>query len=939
MKSFLDLVVDDILKTYSEDFSEMCIVFPTRRAGLIFRKKFAARLPKPAWAPSVMAIQDFISTLSPVPIAEDIELLFELYEVNKHYHPETSFEKFFHWGEMMLNDFNEIDLQLVPADKLFSNISDLKRIETEFGLGEEDAERIAEFWKNFSGKELSKLKTEFKNTWESLGEIYHIFRKTLLQKGKSYEGMAYRHVLEQLQNNWLEVKWEKVIFAGFYALSLAHEQIIEELKKKNKAEVIWDADTYYTENNMQEAGNYFRKKKLLNENFRFQNNYFEEEDKTIEMTGVPLQVGQAKYLGNIIGRQIQEGTFAENKTAIVLPDENLLFPVLYSLPAELNSFNVTMGYPLKKSLVSGLVQSLFSLHKHLREKENSEIHFYSHDIINLFEHPYVLQMDETFLHKKINEIKHFNKIFCSAKELIDGTENENVKIFFRKLNSADEVFQYIIEVLKACAANYHAKESINKFDAEILQFTRTEVQSLYETIKSYSAQMSAELAWEFIRKAIDKLKIPFSGEPVQGLQVMGFLETRVLDFENLFILSVNEDVLPASSRGNSYIPYSLRKGFGLPTFEEQDAVYAYHFYRLLQRAKNIHLIYNTEVKSLTGGEKSRFLLQISYEMKKKFGEKIHIHYSLASTDIRSEEIKEISITKSPEVMGILSNHFVKGVTEETIGFSASALSTYINCPLQFYFRYVAQIKESETVEENIEADTFGKILHGTMQKLYGNVQQLTSEKITELQKKVDSAVNESFSKEFSHSEKEPAGVNYLLRQVILELVKKILETDKAIAPFTIEVLEGKFEQSFKYNNLKQEVVLKGIFDRVDGINGFVRIVDYKTGSDELNSKKGFEDIFSNPKLKATFQLYYYSYIYKQLFPSKEVQAGIYRMKSISEGIAYLNDGNAITELKLQEFENSLENLISEIMNPEISFSQTTEVERCKYCPYKEICNR
>ncbi|HKR04739.1 MAG TPA: PD-(D/E)XK nuclease family protein [Bacteroidia bacterium] len=937
MESFLDLVIDELLKNHAEDFSDYCVVFPTRRAGLIFRKKLAAKLTKSVWSPELMSIEDFINELSPVPVSEDIELLFELFSVYKTYYPEITFEKYFHWGEMMLNDFNEIDIQLADAEMLFKNITEIKRIETEFGLAEEDAEHIASFWKNFSDQELSRLKTAFKNTWENLPKIYLSFKKRLHEKRMCYEGMAYRNVLENLKNGMTELKWNKIIFAGFYSLNRAHEQIINELTKKNKAILFWDADVYYTDDATQEAGNYFRKKKLLNEKFLWKKNYFESNGKEIIMAGVPLHAGQAKYLGDEIGEQISSGKFEENKTAIVLPDENLLFPVLYSLPSALRSFNVTMGYPLKKSLLNGLIQSLFSLHKFIRENKNGNIYFYSPCVINLSEHPYIHRLNEPELQNKIREIKKYNKIYCSIKELSESTGTD---LLFRKLNSAVDVFTYVTEVLKSCAEDPSSKKDpLNKFDKEILLFAIHEINALYEIINPYSTEVNAETAWQFIRKVIDKLKIPFSGEPVQGLQIMGFLETRVLDFENLYILSVNEDILPASSRGNSFIPYSLRKGFGLPAYEDQDAVYAYHFYRLLQRAKNIHLIYNTEVKSLTGGEKSRFLLQISYEMKQKFGDKIKLHHSLISTDIHTEEIKPISIEKNKEVMEILKNRFEKNGSDEKNGISASALSAYINCSLQFYFRYIAGIKEKNEIEENIEADVFGKILHGAMQLLYGKVEQVSAEKIKELLPQVENAVSESFIKEFPGAATELEGKNYLARQVIIQLVRNILDADKEIAPFAIEELEKTYLQDFNYDISKKEVWLKGVFDRVDNTNGLVRIVDYKTGKDELHSKKGFEEIFTNPKLKATFQLYFYAYIYKQLHPETKLQAGIYRMKSIRNGIDYLDNGEEISEIKLQEFENVLKKLVGEIMDNTIPFSQTEDEERCIYCPYREICNR
>jgi RecB family exonuclease len=940
VESFLDLIVNEVSKSTGTDLSEQCIVFPTRRAGLIFRKKLAAKLTGPVWSPSIMSIEDFINELSPFPVSEDVELLFELFDVYKKFYPETTFEKYFHWGEMMLNDFNEIDIQLVSPERIFKNITEIKKIESEFGLAEEDAEHISTFWKNFSDQELSKLKAAFVTNWDSLPKIYDAFKKRLAQKRMCYEGMAYQNVLEQLKNNTGDLKWNKIIFVGFYALNRSHEKIINELIKKKKAVLYWDADAYYTDDPRQEAGNYFRKKKLLNENFLLKKNYFESQEKEIIMTGVPLHVGQAKYLGDEIGKQINSGRFEENKTAIVLPDENLLFPVLYSLPRELNSFNVTMGYPLKKSLLNGLIQSLFSLHKHVRENKNGKIYFYSKAVITLLEHPYIHHAKEIAAQNKIREIKKFNKIYCSAKELSEEVE---VNLFFRKLNSADDVFQYVMEVLMTCVERESSKEQLNKFDREIVLFAIHEIKTLHEIIIPYNTDLTADIAWQFIRKVIDKLKIPFSGEPVHGLQIMGFLETRVLDFENLFILSVNESILPASSRGNSFIPYSIRKGFGLPVHEDQDAVNAYHFYRLLQRAKNIHLIYNTEVKSLTGGEKSRFLLQISYEMKKKFGDKIKIHHSLVSTDIHSEEIKPITIEKNKDVIRLLQDRFVKTQTEartgDKKGFSASAVSSYINCKLQFYFRYIAGIKEKDEIEENIEADVFGKILHGAMQRLYGDVQKITAVKIKELLLLVDNAVSESFLKEFPHAATDLEGKNYLLKQVILQLVKNILEADSEITPFEIKELEKTFAMNFNYANDQKEVVLKGVFDRVDSENGFVRIVDYKTGKDELNSKKSFEEILSDPDLKATFQLYFYAYIYRSIYPDKKLKAGIYRMKSIKDGISYLNDGEEITEIKSEEFEGFLKNLIGEIMNPDIPFSQTDDVKRCEYCPYREICNR
>ncbi len=952
METFLDLLIKDIFKNHNSDFSKLCCVFPTRRAALIFRNKFAAQLNKPVWSPSALSIEDFIQSLNEAPIVKDFELLFTLFEVYKNYFPDVSFEKFHHWGEIMIRDFNEIDLQLIDADKIFSGITEIKRIDAEFGLADEEVQRITEFWKNFSGQELSKLKKEFLIVWKSLPGIYHDFRKSLYQKEMMYDGMASRHLLEQLQNDKIEIKWNKIIFAGFYALSNAHEQIIGQLKKKSIADVYWDADEYYTNDNLQEAGAYFRKKKLPDENFKWNHNYFETGKKNITITGVPLRAGQAKYLGNLLEQILNKDalgkTIDEAKTAVILPDENLLLPVLYSMPSGLTSFNVTMGYPLKNSLVRALIELLYFLQKHIRENEKTGISFYTADVVRLLQHPYVQLLDEVTATEKINRISKLKKIYCTANGLSekDNAQDFVASLFFKKLSSAEDVFKYVHDVLEACSTHTISSKQLNYYEKEIILFVCSELNLVSKTIKPHSQYLSTETSWQFIRKTIDKLKVPFSGEPVEGLQIMGFLETRALDFENLFILSVNEDILPASSKGGSFIPYSLRKSFGLPSFDDYDSVHAYHFYRLMQRAKNIHLIYNTEVKSLTGGERSRFLLQINYELKKKLGKNIALQHQLVTAESIAEKENAISITKTDEIIEILNQKFLLRIDDDSlispknnIGFSASSLSTYINCPLQFYFRYVAGIKETETVEETMEADTLGKILHGAMQRLYANNKKIDSVTINDLLKKTHAAVDESYAVEYPNSSEEASGKNHLLKQVIYELAAKILNADLQTAPFNIETVEGKFGYGFKYHPSKPAVLLKGVFDRVDEVNGLARIIDYKSGSDELSPETPFEKIFSIPKFKASFQLYYYSYIYKQLNPQKKLQAGIYRLKSISEGLSYLSEKAEIPDVKLQEFEDNLEELINEILNPQVNFSQTSDEKRCRNCPYKEICNR
>ncbi len=941
MPTFLGLLVDELYDRNNGDLSSLCVVFPTRRAGLFFKKLLAEKIDRPHWSPEIFSIQDFIRSFSTHIIPDQLALIFELFEVYKKYFPDEPFEKFYPWGEMLLKDFDEADRSLADTGQLFAYIRDERQIDESFELAEDDLERIRTFWKTFFNKEPGKLKNEFLENWKHLGNIYHDFNFQLSKKNWAYEGFAYRHVAENLKEKKISVNYDKIIFAGFYALSKAEEKIIRHLLDEGKGEIFWDADAYYFEDIKQEAGTFLRNNVLLKPDFKWKGNDFELAEKSIEIIGVPLQVGQAKVTGNMLNELTGAGNISTEKIAVVLPDENLLFPVLYSLPESIEAFNVTMGYPLSATPLFILLESLILLQKNIRKKSNGEISFYYKHVIHVLNHSSVQQVEGDYIRAWMKQFqKELRWIQIPKEKLSDENSPELFKNIFRELDKPEDVFDYFKIVLQQILESLKEKEfKFHEIESEYVYHFYVQLKRLEDVVKQYSQKLSLDTFWNLYKEIIYSSRIPFSGEPLKGLQVMGFLETRLLDFENLFILSVNEDTLPASSNHPSFIPYNIRKSFGLPTYEDQQAVSSYHFYRLLQRAKNIYLLYNTEAKSITGGEKSRYLLQLVHELNKKFPERIKINSTIAVTDFVGRETKEISIEKTVELMTHLEKYFYKGdsYNEYTVKFSASALISYITCPLKFYFQYIAKIREQMEAEENMEAATFGKILHRTMQLLYGETNNLTESVFSQLERKIPAAIDLAIKEEFSGNGLLE-GKNILLRHVMIELIQKVLKIDKMDLPIIIRFLEEKFYHPIQID-IDHAVLLYGIIDRVDETAGVVRIIDYKTGKVDSANPENMEQIFHDPKFKEQFQTYFYAYLFSKGNVEKPVKAGVLAVKNLSDGIKYLNGDEAISTEQFKEFESGLIALISAIMNPERPFDQTTEVERCTYCAYKEICER
>ncbi len=921
MISFLNKLAQEFS---NRDLKRTCFVFPTRRAAYVFRQSLIKQNEKTLLLPDLFGIRDFVTAVSPLPIAEQLPLLLTLYNVYYEFDNDVSLEKFMPWGEIILHDFNEIDLQLIPAKNLYQRILDLKEIEAGFQMEEEESQQVAEFWKLFSNQELTPLQQTFLTNWEILPKVYNSFKKKLLENKFIYEGMAYRSLAEKPDEHPLLHQWDKIVFAGFYALSNAEEKIIHYLQEKNKAEVFWDVDNYYFEDQNQEAGKYLRKNSLLKNDFSWQGNYFSEVSKDIFITGVPMQETQAKWLGLQIEKDMQQPGFNSTNTVVVLPSESLLMPVLYALPASLQTLNITMGYPVKQSNIYSLLILFLQLH-HSADKKENKIAFVSSQLALFIQHPLMVNHVSDDL---LNLITHSNSAYLSNASL--KTNDDLLNECFKPILQHESLFTSLIRITTLLR-----KKQSDEFNQQVLDFVINELEKIDQHIQPYIKELNLALLISLVSDQLRTLKIPFTGEPISGVQIMGFLETRVLDFERVYILSVNEDNLPSSARGKSYIPYSLRKSFGLPVQDDQDAVYAYHFYRLLQRAKQVHLIYNTEVKSSTGGEKSRYLLQLAQEAAAKTKGNVRVHFQQVNVPVQAIKESSIAITKTEDIIATMRNKYLQHEGDDSKGFSASALNDYLQCSLKFYYKQIAGIKEPEEDKTELSPDVFGKIFHKSMQLLYAEHTVLDKDLLKAFEVKINDTVEKALELEFKR--KVTGGNDYLLLQIIKELVKQVLRADEKDVPFLLIDLEKEQFTTLSIPGIG-EIKLRGFFDRVDEQQGIVRIIDYKTGAYRISNKELIEKIYSDNNYKAAFQLLLYAFIWQKKNPAAQIKVGIFPLQKTTQGIDFINNA-VIDATLLNAFTEKLTILIQQIFNTQETFTKTADIQRCVYCEFKNICQR
>jgi ATP-dependent helicase/nuclease subunit B len=957
MATFLEEVCDHIFQNHQHETGDICIITPNRRAGLFFRKYFSQKVTQPLWAPQVLSIEDFVNQVTGLNICDNISLMFEFYKVYCEIEKQNamSIDGFFRWATVLLRDFDEIDSQLEDPSILFEHLKDLKRIDT---------------W-NPDGSPPTPFQQRYLKFFEHF-ELYHSgLVKHLLDQGLAYQGLSFRLAAAKIKAEHYIPPFRKIIFAGFNALTYSEETIINSLVKRKQASLLIDSDPYYLDDNMHEAGHFIRRYNKKN-GWPIPNgrpSWFASEPKNISVLGITNNVNQARIAGNLLNNNPE--LTADENTAIVLANENLLIPVLYSLPSTIKNVNVTMGYPLRKTNLYGFFNALFQLHltpARIKQSSGKDFKkFYHKDITRFFSHQatalvWDIEKGSEYCNSLIRELASSNYSFCSFSELAALSKQQDVFTlkfsFLDSLPAADlkqvsAIISRLCEELsqcflqKAASVSLEIKQSPWFLDYEALYYFSSIMRRLQALTGQWNVIDSLKTYYMLFRQVVSESRLAFSGEPLEGLQIMGMLETRNLDFSNIILLSTNEDILPKGKTNNSFIPFEVKKIFGLQVHTDKDSTYAYHFYRLLQRAKNIYLVYNTQKGGIGSQEKSRFITQLMMELP-EFNPLTRISEHIVSLSPSGQRTDfNVIIAKTPEIMQRLQQMAASG-------FSPSALGSYINCPLQFYLQKVARLQEADHVEETLEVNTMGTIIHAALEELYSPFinRAMTPGDIKKIGFDVKTVLMKKFKEEFKGGNIE-SGKNLLLTRVAERMINNFLSAEKKWMEknpdkiLTIIKLEEKLQASLmipsREGNL--EVLIKGFADRIDKTGNTIRIIDYKTGKVEASDLRIIhpECITEDPKMSKAFQLLCYTWLYKQENDNgHEIEPGIFSFRNLSAGILTLdcNQSSGLSPKEIADsFEDQLKELLLRIMEPSIDFTQTDNPDNCKYCPFTVLCRK
>ena len=959
MKPFLYQVASLFYEKWEAEVSRLAFVFPNRRTGLFFQKYLSEVADTPLFSPTILTINDLFIQLSGKQSADRISMLFILYDIYIRQSGSTeTFDEFLYWGEMLLNDFDDIDKYMANARMLFSNVTDLREIENDFDfLSDEQIAAIRSFWSSFYPRGDTPNQQQFLAVWQVLYDLYEEFRATLAAEGKGYEGMIFREVVESMERGESpDLPYEQIVFVGLNALSVSEERFLAQLQKREIADFYWD----YVSDKVTDPDNkasYFVSRNLKSFPSSMKLPPEEKVKTEIEVIGIPSGIGQAKHVYTLLSDWCKEAEMSSEealRTAVILPDEHLLIPVLNAIPEQIRRINVTMGYPLAGTPVASLIEYILALQKNVRYIDRNPL-FYFRDVLPVLNHRYILSTSPEIISSLVKEITENNKIYISHTEL---EKTPLLEILFTPVTGVEAFSDYLIKVLeelnKVMSAlsdeeEEDAPQRTNDLEQEFIFHYFTTVNRMKEVMKDARIEMKIDTFFRLLKRVTDTITIPFHGEPLSGLQIMGVLETRALDFDRLIILSMNEGIFPQRKAANSFIPYNLRRGFGLPTYEHQDSVWAYHFYRLIERASHVSLLYDTRSNGLQTGEVSRFVHQLHYHYEVPMRDKLVVY------NVSSSKTPPLAVPKREDIMRRL-DAYRKGGSK---AISASAINTYLDCPLKFYFSVVEGIREEEEVSETIESDVFGSILHKVMEELYKPFQgkMVTVDLLKAIRKDtalLTGAIARAFASEFFKTEvvRSLTGQNYLIGEMIRKYVEKILERDGKLTPFVYIESERKINGLISLSD-HSEIRLKGFIDRVDEVLDAIRIIDYKSGSG-TTTFSSIESLFNKEekdRAKAVMQVFMYCWMYAHFTENKgkTIQPGIYYVRSLFsdpfDPSVYhrieLGKSEKVEDFSgyAQAFEEGLRGCLDEIFNPEIPFTQTPTGKACSYCPFKGICGK
>ncbi len=952
MRPILESLAMRIAELHSSHLEKVRVILPNRRAGVFLRKHLAKHLSKTCWSPLISSISEYISEISVLEQSDTVETLFLLYDLYREVVPESeSFDEFFHWGEIMLRDFDEIDKYMVDADQLFTNVIDLKQLEEPLaGLDERQLNFIRQFWEGFYKGDRTREKAEFLETWKRLPLLYRRLREELTARRQGYPGMLYREIADRILGRLMDPPQEEfMIVAGFNALNSCEEQIFEWLRSHG-AEFYWDYDQSYVNAEKKEAGR-FLKKHIRTFSAPVELDTFRglESEKQFRIMELPTNVLQAKMVHRILEdhdpKELREGT----DTALVLCDEDLLIPVLTSLPESIGEVNITMGYPLKSTPPAHLTDLLFRLQSNCRKNEGGEWLFYHRYVTDLLLHPLIHPMTGPAIRGLLDEVVCSNLLWISSGMM----DEDPARILFRRVDGAIAMQNYLKQVLQEIL-DHRASEgesSPGELDrAAILQMIM-----LLHQIESWLVQrpdLPLKTMERFFRRLVSSTRIPFEGEPLTGLQVMGILETRLLDFRHVIMLSMNEDIMPASSPPQSYVPYTLRLAFGMPSREDMDAIYAYYFHRLLQRAERVDLLYNSSSEGIRSGERSRYLYQLIFEK--------DLQVRRPGFTVEARQAFPVTIPHTERIDELLARFTKPSPDSDHRYLSASAINAYIDCPLRFYFRYLAGIGETMQVEEEIDASGFGTVVHDTISLLYEELavnskRWITPEALTGLagSNRPQELLEKVFLRVHHHGRAEKIeGRNIIALTVMQRFLERVFTTDIAIAPFQLVSTETTYmrEMQIDRSGTLLKVRIGGKIDRVDRVDGQLRVIDYKTGN-ATQSFPFIESLFdplNAGRNGAALQALLYAWLISDKYPGESVLPGLYVMKYLKREqydpgftIGARSDKMPLvrSDSWQAEFPEKLEQTVSRIFNPGIPFDQTGREDRCRSCDYARICER
>lgn len=955
MQTFLQLVAHDLYSKIGNDLSRTVLVFPNKRANLFFNGYLAGESDQPIWAPAAMSISDLFQKLSVQKTGDPIRLVCELYKVFKEEtQSQETLDDFYFWGELLISDFDDVDKNMVDADKLFSNLQGLKNLMDNYDfLDKEQEEAIRQFFQNFSIERRTELKEKFISLWDKLGSIYHRYQENLTELGIAYEGMLYRNVIEQLDTERL--KYDKYIFVGFNVLNKVEHQFFKLLQDADKAMFYWDYDIFYTQQIKKHEAGEFLKRNLQDFPNELPDSYFDsfKTPKNIRYISASTENAQARFLPEWIRTTFSNSECEEKENAVVLCNEALLLPVLHSIPQEVKNVNITMGFPLAQTPVYSFINAAMELQTNGYRSDTGRFTYEA--VSAILKHPYTQQLS-THADSLEDELTKTNRFYPLPSEL---KQDDFLANLFTPRSGIKDLCDYLVGLIKDISILYRKEgeynDIFNQLYRESLFQSHLKINRLYSLIESGELNVRTDTLKRLISKVLTASNIPFHGEPAIGMQVMGVLETRNLDFRNLVMLSLNEGQLPKSGGESSFIPYNLRKAFGMTTIEHKNAVYAYYFYRLIQRAENITLLYNTSSDGLNRGEESRFMLQLLVEGPHE----ITREYLEAGQSPQSNQ--EIQIEKTPEVLRRIYRAYDSSNPKSVI-LSPSALNAYLDCRLRFYYRYVAGLKTPDEVSAEIDSALFGTIFHLSAQLVYteltanGNmIQKEDLERLLRDEVKLQSYVDRAFKKELfkvaPEEKPEYNGVQLINSKVILSYLKQLLRNDLQYTPFEMVAMEKKVSEEMTIQTGQGPFTLRlgGTIDRMDAKEGTLRIVDYKTGGSP-KTPANIEQLFTPSETRPNyiFQTFLYAAIMSRKQSLMVAPALLYIHRAASESYSPVIEMGEPRKPKIpinnfaffeDEFRERLQALLEEVFDEKEAFTQTKDIKKCSYCDFKAICKR